>query len=79
MQIAIQIDMNDAKKQFSKLLDLAHAGREIVLSIDGILYARMMPLAAITPMRQRGRVKGIIDHAFFDPLSNTELNAWEKG
>jgi hypothetical protein len=38
-----------------------------------------MPLAAITPKRQRGRMKGIIDHAFFEPLSNTELNAWEKG
>jgi antitoxin (DNA-binding transcriptional repressor) of toxin-antitoxin stability system len=79
MQIAIPIDMNDAKKQFSKLLALAHAGQEIVLSKDGIPYARMMPLAAITPKRQRGRMKGIIDHAFFEPLSNTELNAWEKG
>jgi hypothetical protein len=40
-----------------------------------------MPLAAVmsAPKRQSGRTKGIIDHAFFEPLSNTELNAWEKG
>jgi antitoxin (DNA-binding transcriptional repressor) of toxin-antitoxin stability system len=81
MQIAIQIDMNEAKKQFLKLLALAHAGQETVLSKDGIPYARIMPLAAVmsAPKRQSGRTKGIIDHAFFEPLSNTELNAWEKG
>jgi prevent-host-death family protein len=78
MQIAIEIDMNDAKKQFFKLLELAHAGQEIVLTKNGKPYARMMPLAVMTPKRQRGRVKDIIDDAFFEPLSSTELNAWER-
>ena len=71
------VNVHDAKTQFSKLLEQAHAGQEIILAKAGKPYARMMPLAPAAPKRQRGRVKGIIDDAFFDPLPDTELNAWE--
>jgi len=37
----------------------------------------MMPLAPGTAKRQRGRVKGIDDTAFFDSLPEDELAAWE--
>ena len=36
----------------------------------------MMPLAPAAPKRQRGRVKAIIDDAFFEPLPEAELKAW---
>jgi prevent-host-death family protein len=71
------INVHDAKTQFSKLLEQAHAGQEIILAKAGKPYARMVPLAPAASKRQRGRVKGIIDDAFFDPLPNAELNAWE--
>ena len=71
------INVHDAKTQFSKLLEQAHAGQEIILAKAGKPYARMMPLASAAPKRQRGRLKGIIDDAFFDPLPDAELNAWE--
>ena len=71
------INVHEAKTQFSKLLEQAHAGQEIILAKAGKPYARMMPLAPSAPKRQRGRVKGIIDDAFFDPLPDAELNAWE--
>ena len=71
------INVHDAKTQFSKLLEQAHAGQEIILAKAGKPYARMMPLAPAASKRQRGRVKGIIDDAFFDPLPDAELNAWE--
>jgi len=71
------INVHDAKTQFSRLLEQAHAGQEIILAKAGKPYARMMPLAAVAPKRQRGRVKGIIDDAFFDPLPDAEINAWE--
>ena len=71
------IDVHDAKTQFSKLLEQAHAGQEIILAKAGKPYARMMPLAPETTKRQRGRVKGINDDAFFDPLPDEELAAWE--
>lgn len=71
------INVHDAKTQFSKLLEQAHAGQEIILAKAGKPYARMMPLAPVASKRQRGRVKGIVDDAFFDPLPNAELDAWE--
>jgi prevent-host-death family protein len=71
------INVHEAKTQFSKLLEKAHAGQEIILAKAGKPYARMVPLESAAPKRQRGRVKGIVDDAFFDPLPDTELDAWE--
>ena len=71
------INVHEAKTQFSKLLEKAHAGQEIILAKAGKPYARMVPLESKAPKRQRGRVKGIIDKAFFDPLPAEELDAWE--
>ena len=71
------INVHEAKTQFSKLLERAHAGEEVILAKAGKPYARMVPLAPATPRRQRGRVKGINDEAFFDPLPAAELKAWE--
>ena len=72
------VNVHDAKTQFSKLLEQAHSGQEIILAKAGKPYARMVPLAPAVPKRQRGRVKEVNDDAFFDPLSETELNAWES-
>ncbi len=71
------VNVHDAKTQFSKLLEQAHAGKEIILAKAGKPYARMMPLAPTAAQRQRGRVKGINDSAFFDALPDDELTAWE--
>jgi prevent-host-death family protein len=71
------VNVHDAKTQFSKLLEQAHAGQEIILAKAGKPYARMMPLAPAAPKRVRGRLKGIDDRAFFDALPDDELNAWE--
>lgn len=73
------VNVHDAKTQFSKLLERAHAGEEIILAKAGKPYARMMPLEAAAPKRMRGRLKGIDDTAFFDPLPDGEINAWEGG
>jgi prevent-host-death family protein len=71
------VNVHDAKTQFSKLLEQAHSGQEIILAKAGKPYARMMPLAPTPPKRVRGRVKGIDDRAFFEALPDDELNAWE--
>lgn len=73
------INVHDAKTQFSKLLEQAHAGQEIILAKAGKPYARMVPLAPATPQRMRGRMKSIDDAAFFDALPDAEINAWEGG
>ena len=71
------VNVHDAKTRFSKLLEQAHAGQEIILAKAGKPYARMVPLAPSAPKRQRGRLKDINDAAFFDPLPVKERNAWD--
>ncbi len=73
------INVHDAKTNFSKLLEQAHAGQEIILAKAGKPYARTVPLATIPPKRRRGRVKSIIDDAFFDPLPDAEIKVREEG
>lgn len=71
------INVYDAKMHFSRLLDKAHAGEEIVLGKAGKPYARLVPLRYPIGQRQPGRLKGKLDSTFFEPLPEDELNAWE--
>ena len=71
------INVHQAKTHLSRLLDQAHAGEEIVLSKAGKPYARLMPLSKPPAKRRLGRLKGELDAAFFDPLPQAELDAWE--
>ena len=70
------INVHEAKTQLSRLLDRAHAGEEVVLSKAGKPYAKLVPLEE--PKRKLGFIKGHIDEAFFEPLSDAELDAWEN-
>ncbi|MBC7710841.1 MAG: type II toxin-antitoxin system Phd/YefM family antitoxin [Rhizobacter sp.] len=72
------VNVHDAKTRFSQLLEQAHSGQEIILAKAGKPYARMVPLAADAGKRQPGRLVGRVDDAFFDPLPETELNAWHS-
>lgn len=71
------VNVHEAKTQFSKLLEQAHAGQEIILAKAGKPYARLMPLAPEPVKRQPGRLAGRLDDAFFDPLPEEDLDAWE--
>ena len=71
------VNVHDAKTHFSRLLERAHAGEEIVLAKAGKPYARLMPLAPTATQRRPGRVKGQVDAGFHDPLPEDELRLWE--
>jgi prevent-host-death family protein len=71
------INVHEAKTHFSRLLDRAHAGEEIILAKGGKPYARLMPLPSPPAQRQPGRLKGSVGPAFFDRLPEDELAAWE--
>jgi prevent-host-death family protein len=76
--MSITVNVHEAKTHLSRLLEQAHAGQEIILAKAGKPYARLVPLAPQTPVRQPGRLKGRIDTtAFFDALPAQELDAWE--
>ncbi|MBK7424933.1 MAG: type II toxin-antitoxin system prevent-host-death family antitoxin [Propionivibrio sp.] len=73
----LTVNVHEAKTHFSKLLEQAHAGQEIILAKAGVPYARMMPLAAPLGKRQPGRLACRVDAAFFEPLPDVDLAAWE--
>ena len=71
------VNVHEAKTHLSRLLDEAHAGKEIILAKAGKPYARLMPLAASPAGRQPGRLRGRLGAGFFEPLPAEELDAWE--
>ena len=73
------INVHEAKTQFSRLLEQAHAGQEIILAKAGKPYARLVPLAPDAgTVRKPGRLAGRrLPDAFFEPLPPEELAAWE--
>lgn len=75
--MAVIVNVHQAKTQFSRLLEQAHAGQEIILAKAGKPYARLVPLAPPESKRRPGRLAGKVGDAFFDPLPDDELKAWE--
>ncbi len=75
--MAMMVNVHEAKTHFSRLLEQAHAGQEIILAKAGKPYARLVPLVVKPTRRQPGRLKGRIDDTFFEPLPDEELDAWE--
>ncbi len=71
-----QVNVHQAKTNFSKLLARANAGKEIIITKSGKPYAKLVP---IKKMEQRvpGIAKGAVTDAFFEPLSADELRGWE--
>ena len=76
-RVPLTINVHEAKANFSRLLEQAHAGQEILLAKAGKPYARLMPLAPTGVKRQAGRLSGRVTEAFFEPLPVEELEAWE--
>lgn len=74
----LMVNVHEAKTHFSRLLEQAHAGQEIILARAGKPYARLMPLAPAVGKRQAGRLEGKVGAPFFEPLPEDELSAWEN-
>ena len=73
----LMVNVHEAKTHFSRLLEKAHAGEEIVVAKAGKPYARLVPLAPEPVLRQPGRLPGHVDAGFFEPLPDEELAAWD--
>jgi prevent-host-death family protein len=52
------VNVHEAKTQFSRLIDAAHAGETILVAKDGKPWARLMPLDVDQPRRQPGLLRG---------------------
>jgi prevent-host-death family protein len=70
------VNVHEAKTHFSRLLDRAHAGEEVIIAKNGKPFARLCALEPLPP-REPGLLKGKVTSAFFEPLPDDELQAWQ--
>ncbi len=70
------VNVHEAKTTLSALLERAHNGEEIILAKAGKPYARLVPLAEPQD-RVPGRYVEEVPDSFFDPLPESEIEAWE--
>lgn len=75
--MADTVTIHQAKTHFSKLADRAHAGEEILIAKAGVPWARLVPLQQL-PERRPGLLVGRVGADFFEPLPESELQAWNK-
>lgn len=76
------VNVHEAKTHFSKFLERAHAGEEIIVAKAGKPYARLVPLAEAAPELKRRpggwpELANIPDSVWFEPMSDEELDIWE--
>ncbi|MGD2015006.1 MAG: type II toxin-antitoxin system prevent-host-death family antitoxin [Desulfobacterales bacterium] len=71
------VNVHEAKTHFSRLLKRAHEGEVILLAKAGEPYARLVPLEESQPWVP-GIADGRIDEAFFEPLPESDLKAWNQ-
>ena len=73
------VNIHEAKTHLSKLVAAVEAGGEVVLARAGKPVARLVPYTEPLPQRRFGSMKGRVwtTDAFFEPLPEEELAAWE--
>ena len=71
--------VHDAKTHLSKLIERAEAGEEVIIARRDTPAVRLVPVAPATSKRQFGAYRGeaTVTDAFFEPLPDEELAAWE--
>jgi prevent-host-death family protein len=74
------VTVHAAKTHLSKLIERACAGEDVVIARGKIPVVRLVPIAKGKPRRRFGVMQGRArtTKAFFAPLPQTELQAWER-
>jgi len=76
--MGIVMNVQEAKTNFSKLLVAAAQGEEVIIANRGVPVVRMVPYKQ-SKKRELGFVKDdgeMDDAAFFEPMSEEELQLW---
>ena len=71
------VNVHEAKTHFSRLLDRAHSGEEIIVAKAGKPFAKLVPLDQPQP-RIPGRYPEEVPESFFEPLPENELEEWNS-
>jgi len=73
------VNMHDAKTHFSKLVDAAANGEEIIIAKAGVPTAKLVPFVPVKPKLKFGTLKGkmTIPDEFDEPLPEEILKLFE--
>ena len=66
-----QVNMNEAKKQLSKLIELVLKGEEVIIARRNKPIVKLVPLETVKTKRKIGSAKGLI--AISDDFENHML------
>jgi len=79
MNVMSTYTVYNAKTHLSKLIEQACAGEEIIISRGKQPLVKLVPLGSFGKGRQFGAMRGqaVVGDAFFEPLPEEELQAWE--
>jgi prevent-host-death family protein len=71
------VSIHAAKTHLSRLIERAEAGEDVVIARGTVPVVRLVPVTR--PERRFGAMKGKakVTKAFFEPLPDDELAAWE--
>lgn len=70
------VSVRKAKTHFSQLLDAAIAGEEIIIVKAGTPCVRLASILTIPRKPGALKGKGHVSEAFFESLSDDEINRW---
>ena len=73
------VNVHEAKTRLSQLIAEVEAGGEVVIARNGRPVVRLVACAGVPAVRRFGALNGRIEtgEAFFDPLPEAELDAWQ--
>lgn len=76
----MQINIHEAKTHFSRLIEKALSGEEVIIARNGIPILTLKPISAPVLERTPGLSfgKGKISDSFDEPLSPEVVNEFEK-
>ncbi len=76
----MQVNIHEAKTQFSRLLTRVEGGEEVIIAKAGKPVAKLVPISTLPSQRLPGTAKGkILVHDNFDePLPDSVMKAFES-
>lgn len=74
--MTITVNVHEAKTQLSLLLAKVQAGEEVIIAKAGKPQARLVAIRE-GHERRPGIAQGAVTDAFFEPLPEEDLAAWE--
>jgi prevent-host-death family protein len=74
------VTVHKAKTTLSQLIADVESGEEVIIQRGDQPVVRLVPVQVAEPRRQYGALAGkvALEPAFFEPLPDDELRAWER-